>query len=131
LGVELDLVYLALQMSEAEYEPDSFPGLIFRTKNPKTATLLFRSGNLVCTGARSPEMANKPIETVIVHLKKSGIPITDSHKMEVQNIVAWADLGQPLNLNAITVSLGLERVEYGPEQFSGLVNRLTDQRSSS
>ena len=45
-------------------------------------------------------------------------------KIEVQNIVASSDLGQEINLNAIAMSLGLERVEYEPEQFPGLVYRL-------
>jgi transcription initiation factor TFIID TATA-box-binding protein len=128
LGVELDLNHLALSMSGAEYDPERFPGLIFRLKNPKTATLLFRSGKLVCTGSKSPEMANHAIETVVVHLKKAGISVTRSPKVEVQNIVASANLGQPLNLNAIAISLGLERVEYEPEQFPGLVYRMSDPK---
>jgi transcription initiation factor TFIID TATA-box-binding protein len=128
LGVELDLNHLALSMSGAEYDPERFPGLIFRLKNPKTATLLFRSGKLVCTGSKSPEMANHAIETVVVHLKKAGISVTSSPKVEVQNIVASANLGQPLNLNAIAISLGLERVEYEPEQFPGLVYRMSDPK---
>jgi len=48
--------------------------------------------------------------------------------VKVQNIVASADLGTDLNLNAIAVGLGLENVEYEPEQFPGLVYRLTDPR---
>ncbi len=54
LGIELDLTELALNLNGAEYEPETFPGLIFRLKEPKTATLLFRSGKLVCTGATKP-----------------------------------------------------------------------------
>ncbi len=52
LGEELDLQAIALALGGAEYEPEQFPGLIYRLKEPKTATLLFRSGKVVCTGAK-------------------------------------------------------------------------------
>lgn len=128
LGTELDLNLLAINMKGAEYEPERFPGLIFRLKDPKTATLLFRSGKLVCTGAKTLQQVKQAIETVIVNVKKAGIPITGSPKIEVQNMVGTADLGQTLNLNAIAISLGLEKVEYEPEQFPGLVYRMSDPK---
>jgi len=46
----------------------------------------------------------------------------------VQNIVATTDLGHPLNLNSVAISLGLERIEYEPEQFPGLVFRMEEPR---
>lgn len=128
VGIELDLGTLALSLNGAEYEPESFPGLIYRLKDPKSATLLFRSGKLVCTGSRSLGNVKKAIDTVIVDLKKAGIKITGAPEIVVQNIVASADLGQEINLNAIAISLGLERVEYEPEQFPGLVYRLTEPK---
>jgi transcription initiation factor TFIID TATA-box-binding protein len=124
VGIELDLTALALDLKDAEYEPESFPGLVYRLKDPKSATLLFRSGKLVCTGSRSLENVDEAIGTVIADLKKAGVPITETPEIVVQNIVASADLGQEINLNAIAISLGLERVEYEPEQFPGLVYRL-------
>jgi len=42
------------------WEPELFPGLIFRTVNPKLVMLIFRSGKIVLTGAKSV----KDIETV-------------------------------------------------------------------
>ncbi len=128
LGIELDLGTLALSLSGAEYEPEQFPGLIYRIKNPKSATLLFRSGKLVCTGSRSLANVKQAIETVLSDVKKAGVPITSSPEIVVQNIVASSDLGQEINLNAIAISLGLERVEYEPEQFPGLVYRLDEPK---
>jgi transcription initiation factor TFIID TATA-box-binding protein len=55
-----------------------------------------------------------------------GIQVTDSPKIEVQNIVSSADLGHTLNLNAIAIGPGLENIEYEPEQFPGLVYRLDE-----
>ena len=124
LGTELDLPGIAISLEGAEYEPERFPGLIYRLKDPKTATLLFRSGKVVCTGAKSVEQVKVAIDKVIKQLEKVGIHIKTEPKIEIQNIVASSDLGQSINLNAIAITLGLERVEYEPEQFPGLVYRL-------
>ena len=128
LGEELDLQSIALALDGAEYEPEQFPGLIYRLKDPKTATLLFRSGKVVCTGAKSLEHVKVAINKVAKQIEKAGIKIEVEPKIEVQNIVASSDLGQEINLNAIAISLGLERVEYEPEQFPGLVYRLDDPK---
>jgi transcription initiation factor TFIID TATA-box-binding protein len=128
LGGELDLQAIALALGGAEYEPEQFPGLIYRLKDPKTATLLFRSGKVVCTGAKSLADVGTAIRTVAGQIKDSGIDINTDPDIEVQNIVASSDLEQEINLNAIAISLGLERVEYEPEQFPGLVYRLDEPK---
>ncbi len=124
LGEELDLQAIALALGGAEYEPEQFPGLIYRLKEPKTATLLFRSGKVVCTGAKSLEHVKTAIDMVAKQIEAAGIPIKKNPVIEVQNIVASSDLGTEINLNAIAISLGLEKVEYEPEQFPGLVYRI-------
>ncbi|MEM4508698.1 MAG: TATA-box-binding protein, partial [Archaeoglobaceae archaeon] len=68
------------------------------------------------------------VKQIVKMLKEIGISVIDEPDVKVQNIVASADLGTDLNLNAIAVGLGLENVEYEPEQFPGLVYRLTDPR---
>ncbi|MCE5297078.1 MAG: TATA-box-binding protein [Euryarchaeota archaeon] len=128
LGTELDLNVLALNLNGAEYEPQAFPGLIFRLKEPKTATLLFHSGKLVCTGAKTLEQVKLAIETVVKSVKEAGVTITGTPTYEVQNIVASSDLGQPIDLTSVVISLGLERVEYEPEVFPGLVYRMSDPK---
>lgn len=124
LGEELDLQSIALALDGAEYEPEQFPGLIYRLKEPKTATLLFRSGKVVCTGAKSLDDVKVAISKVAKQVENAGIKITIEPVIEVQNIVASSDLEQEINLNAIAISLGLEKVEYEPEQFPGLVYRI-------
>jgi len=128
LGEELDLQSIALALDGAEYEPEQFPGLIYRLKEPKTATLLFRSGKVVCTGAKSLDDVKVAISKVAKQVEKAGIKITVEPKIEVQNIVASSDLEQEINLNAIAISLGLEKVEYEPEQFPGLVYRIDEPK---
>lgn len=128
LGSELDLQAIALALGGAEYEPEQFPGLIYRLKEPKTATLLFRSGKVVCTGAKSLEHVRLAITNVAKQIEKAGIKIEKEPDIEVQNIVASSDLETEINLNAIAISLGLEKVEYEPEQFPGLVYRLDEPK---
>src|SRR5271157_2013679 len=128
LGDELDLQSIALGLDGAEYEPEQFPGLIYRLKQPKTAILLFRSGKVVCTGAKSMHEVEESIQTVAAQIKKGGQKINMHPKIEVQNIVASSDLESEINLNAIAVTLGLDRIEYEPEQFPGLVCRIDEPK---
>jgi len=128
LGAELDLQAIALALDGAEYEPEQFPGLIYRLKEPKTATLLFRSGKAVCTGGKSLEQVKLAIGKVAKQVEAAGVAVKKDPKIEVQNIVATSDFGAKINLNAIAMTLGLENVEYEPEQFPGLVYRLASPK---
>ena len=125
---KLDLPMIVQSLEEAEYEPEQFPGLVFRIKNPKTATLLFRSGAANCTGAKNIEDVRKAIDIIAEKLRELGMSIHKNLEIVVQNMVATSDLGGDLNLNEVAVGLGLENVEYEPEQFPGLVYRLNDPK---
>lgn len=127
-GTELDLQKISMALDDAEYVPEKFPGLIYKLKEPKTAMLLFTSGKLVCTGAKNIEMVNEAVSKVLGNIRKIGIDVTDSPEIKIQNIVATADMKRDLNLNTIAITLGLERVEYEPEQFPGLVYRVDEPR---
>ena len=123
---KLDLDVIAQSIKETEYEPEQFPGLIYRIKEPKTATLLFTSGAANCTGAKSIDDVKANIKIISEKLEKIGIEVFKEHKIVIQNIVATSDLKGELNLSEVAVALGLEKVEYEPEQFPGLVYRLED-----
>jgi transcription initiation factor TFIID TATA-box-binding protein len=128
LGDQLDLEQIAKGLDGAEYEPAEFPGLIYRLKEPKTAILLFRSGKVVCTGGKSRRQVEESIRAISALIRKGGQKITAHPKIEIQNIVATSNLESELNLTSIAVTLGLDRVEYEPEQFPGLVYRLDEPR---
>ena len=53
LGKRVPLVKFASSQANSEYNPEQFPGLVLRIKKPKSAVLVFSSGNLVCTGTKS------------------------------------------------------------------------------
>ena len=127
-GTTLDLQKRWMALEDAEYVPEKFPGLIYKLKEPKTAMLLFTSGKLVCTGAKNIEMVNEAVGKVLDNIRKIGIDVADDPEIKIQNIVATADMKKELNLNTIAISLGLEKVEYEPEQFPGLVYRVDKPR---
>ncbi|MFH1425204.1 MAG: TATA-box-binding protein [archaeon] len=124
LGKPVSLTKLARTQSNTEYNPEQFPGLVLRVKEPKSAVLVFSSGNLVCTGTKSVAQVKKVIEEVIKQIAKIGVKITDKPKITVQNIVASGSIDLNLNLNVL--ALQLENTEYEPEQFPGLVYKLVD-----
>jgi transcription initiation factor TFIID TATA-box-binding protein len=127
---KLDLDVIAQSLEEAEYEPEQFPGLVYRLLEPKTATLLFRSGKANCTGAKNVEDVKKTVNIIADKLRKLGVEVYKDKdlKIVIQNIVAISDLGTELNLNEVAMGLGLENVEYEPEQFPGLVYRIRDPK---
>ena len=124
IGQEIDLKSATLALDGADYDPEQFPGLVYRTREPKTAALIFRSGKIVCTGAKSIEDVDRGLKKVFGKMNSVGIKVAGTPDITVQNIVASADLGSVLNLNAIAIGLGLENIEYEPEQFPGLVYRI-------
>ncbi len=122
LEKQVSLTKLAKSSSDMEYNPESFPGLILRVKKPKSAVLVFSSGNLVCTGTKSISQVKEVISSVIRTLRKIGVKVTKMPKINVQNIVASGSINLTLNLNLL--ALELENTEYEPEQFPGLVYKL-------
>ncbi len=126
LNQKVDLNAVVKSYPTAEYRPDRFPGLVFRLKRPKTATLIFSSGKMICTGAKSGEEARRAIMKVVKELKMGGIIIVCKPDLKVVNIVASASLGGQVDLEK-TVSM-LRQTMYEPEQFPGLVYRMEEPK---
>lgn len=125
LETELALDMLNSDLGPAQYNPDQFPGLVYRSRDPQGTALLFRSGKMVCTGVGSVERTEEVLASVLDELSELGIECGEVDST-VQNIVGVANLHHLLNLNAIAIGLGLENTEYEPEQFPGLVYRVED-----
>jgi transcription initiation factor TFIID TATA-box-binding protein len=126
LNVPIKLEKLVSNLDGIEYEPEQFPGLVMRLKDPKAAALIFSSGKIVCTGAKSPKDAKLVIAKIVKKMNSLNIKIPKNYKVQLENIVASAKLDRELNLNNIAFSL--ENTEYEPEQFPGLVYRIDDPR---
>lgn len=126
IGSEIDLPTLSIDLDSAEYDPERFPGIIYRTNSPRATVLIFRTGKMVCTGADSITAAEDALHDVLDRLAELKIEAPESPSIEVQNIVSSGTVGNSVNLNAASIGLGLENVEYEPEQFPGLVYRVDD-----
>ena len=126
LNQRVDLNAVVKGYPGVEYNPEQFPGLVFRLKRPKTATLIFTSGKMVCTGAKSEKESRRAVMTVVKELKKSGIIIISKPDLKVVNIVASARLGGKIDLEKAVSTLG--KTMYEPEQFPGLIYRMDEPK---
>jgi transcription initiation factor TFIID TATA-box-binding protein len=126
LNQKIDLNAVVTSYPGVEYRPARFPGLVFRLKRPKTATLIFNSGKMVCTGAKSAKEARRAVMNVIKELKKGGIIIISKPDLKVVNIVASASLGGKIDLEKTVSTLG--KTMYEPEQFPGLIYRMDEPK---
>ena len=123
---KFSLEMLAANLHEAEYEPESFPGLVYRVKDPKASTLIFTTGKIICSGSKSFDDAKKAIKKTVQAFRDLGIKVEGKTDVEIVNIVASANLKSKLDLNKIVFELG--ECEYEPEQFPGLVYRLGEPK---
>ncbi|MEE1135284.1 MAG: TATA-box-binding protein [Methanocorpusculum sp.] len=128
LSDSLDLVSLAAQIPGAEYNKKRFPGVVLRMQEPKIVALVFGSGKVVLTGAKSIPSLAEGLNALVKLMKDLKVEINDNPTYSIQNIVTSADLGSHINLNKIAMSLTLDKIEYEPEQFPGLVYRLDDPK---
>lgn len=127
LDQKIDLLAILKSFKNVEYKPKQFPGLVFRLKRPKTATLIFTSGKMVCTGAKSEKLARSAINKVVRQLKDNGIIILNRPRIEIQNMVASGNLQKRIDLE--TAADLLDNVMYEPEQFPGLIYRMRDPKT--
>jgi transcription initiation factor TFIID TATA-box-binding protein len=126
LDQKINLLDIIKVFRNVEYRPKQFPGLVFRLKRPKTATLIFGSGKMVCTGAKSEKQARSAVKKVVRELKTNGIIILGKPKIVIQNMVASANLHGKVDLEAMSDIL--ENVMYEPEQFPGAVYRMNEPK---
>ena len=126
LNQKLDLQAIQNAFPQVDYKPAQFPGLVFRLEKPRTATLIFSSGKMVCTGAKSEEEARRAVMKVVRLLKEKGFLIKEEPIIEIQNIVASIDLFGRIDLELAANTL--ENVMYEPEQFPGLIYRMSSPK---
>ncbi len=128
LGHDIPLEKMAATLSNTEYNPEQFPGLVIRIKEPKTSALIFSSGKIVCTGGRTLEDVRQSIRKIIKSLEKINVKIKEEPEIHVQNIVASGSVGMDLNLNFL--AMRLDNTEYEPEQFPGLVYKMPSAKAT-
>ena len=131
LDIKIDLPKFVGKVKGIEYNANRFPGAIFRVREPKLAMLIFSSGKVICTGARSKKDIKAAVEHLVDKLKEGGIKLdrkpTFRKGVDVQNIVASSDVGFKVNLDQLAMECW--NTEYEPEQFPGLVYRLDEPKT--
>ncbi len=127
LNQKFNLLDIVKNFRNVEYNPKRFPGLVFRLKRPKTAILIFSTGKMVCTGAKSEKMARRAVHKVVRELKYGGIIILGKPKIVIQNMVASANLHGKIDLEVAADVL--DNIMYEPEQFPGLIYRMQDPKT--
>jgi transcription initiation factor TFIID TATA-box-binding protein len=123
-GTEFSLKKLARSLENARYDPEAFPGVVYKSEGPRASFLIFSSGKMNCVGANSIVNVKLATKRLTKKLRKAGIKIKSEPKIKVQNIVASIDFGKTFDLERI--SREFENTEYEPEVFPGLVFRLED-----
>lgn len=126
-GQKFNLLDIVKNFRNVEYNPKRFPGLVFRLKRPKTATLIFSTGKMVCTGAKSEKLARSAVKKVVRELKNNGIIVLRKPVTVIQNIVATANLHSKIDLETATDLL--DNVMYEPAQFPGLIYRMSEPKT--
>ncbi len=120
---------------DLDFEAEQFPGMVYRvgeathgTGAPKVCLLLFGSGRVVATGARSYEDVVIAMNHIVDDLNKHKFDLWEFNEddIQVQNIVMTYDYAETLHLHELVLALPFERSEYEPEQFPGLIFRLAE-----
>ncbi len=111
---------------QVKYIPEQFPGVIVKIKKPRVTILVFSTGKLVVTGAKTADMIQEGVEVISELLREAGHNIVHKATITVQNIVASGTLGKRINLEL--AALLLEHTMYEPEQFPGLIYRMQEPK---
>ncbi|XP_030619315.1 TATA box-binding protein-like protein 2 [Delphinapterus leucas] len=126
LACKLDLKKIALHAKNAEYNPKRFAAVIMRIREPRTTALIFSSGKMVCTGARSEEQSRLAARKYARVVQKLGFPARFLD-FKIQNMVGSCDVRFPIRLEGLVLS-HQQFSSYEPELFPGLIYRMVKPR---
>lgn len=126
LGTRLDLKVIALQARNSEYNPKRFSAVTMRIRSPKTTALVFASGKIVCTGAKSEESSKNAAKKFARIIQKLNFPV-QFLEFQIQNIVGSCDVKFPIRLEGLALAHP-DFADYEPELFPGLIYRIRDPK---
>ncbi|MHA2232723.1 MAG: TATA-box-binding protein [Candidatus Hodarchaeales archaeon] len=132
LGGEINIEQAASRLSpkaHVSYIPEQFPGIVVKIQEPKVTFLVFRTGKMVATGAKSREMIVEAVNIVAGFLREAEATAKSSKtpQITVRNVVASGGLGYRINLEL--AALLMDNAMYEPEQFPGLIYRMHDPKA--
>ncbi len=128
LDRKLSLEKLLESLERSEYQPDTFPGLVYRIENPSATFLIFQTGKIICIGSKTIAQAKQAIAELVKIFKGLGIRMPKEYKVNVENIVVTDTLGEKINVDELVFAL--PESEYTPDTFPGVVYRISDPKVS-
>ncbi|XP_069955115.1 TATA-box-binding protein [Cherax quadricarinatus] len=126
LNCKLDLKKIALHARNAEYNPKRFAAVIMRIREPRTTALIFSSGKMVCTGAKSEDDSRLAARKYARIVQKLGFP-AKFLEFKIQNMVGSCDVKFPIRLEGLVLTHS-QFSSYEPELFPGLIYRMVKPR---
>uniref|UniRef100_A0A914CVA6 TATA-box-binding protein n=1 Tax=Acrobeloides nanus TaxID=290746 RepID=A0A914CVA6_9BILA len=127
LDCKVDLKHVALHARNAEYNPKRFAAVIMRIREPRTTALLFASGKMVITGAKSEELSRLAARKYARIIQKIGFADVKFKEFKLQNIVGSVDVKFPIQLEGLCITHA-QFSTYEPELFPGLIYRMVKPR---
>ena len=121
----IDLDHFSIETG-LDFDPDRFPGMTFKIDDPRVCALIFRSGRIVITGAKTVADIETALDITYKSLIEHNCALWNTYEYALGNVVVTHDLKRELNLAHLTLSLPMARTEWEPEQFPGLIYRLKD-----
>ncbi|XP_068167798.1 TATA-box-binding protein-like [Antennarius striatus] len=122
LGCKLDLKTIALKARNVEYNPKRFAAVIMRIREPRTTALIFSSGKMVCTGAKSEQQSRLAARKYARVVQKLGFP-AKFLDFRIQNMVGTCDVKFPIRLESLFLT-HQQFSRYEPELFPALIYRM-------
>ena len=122
VACKLDLKDIVTRSRNSEYNPKRFAAVVMRIREPKSTALIFQTGKIVVTGARSENKAWLAARKYARILQKLDFP-AQFRDFKVQNIVGSCDLGFPVRLEGLAHKHS-QFSSYEPELFPGLIYRM-------
>ena len=126
LKCALELRDIALKAKNAEYNPKRFAAVIMRIREPKTTALIFASGKMVVTGARSEEDSRKASRQFAKIIMKLGYQVKFT-EFKIQNIVGSCDVRFAIRLEGLAATHS-KFCSYEPEMFPGLIYKMAQPK---
>ncbi|XP_023849856.1 TATA box-binding protein-like 2 isoform X2 [Salvelinus sp. IW2-2015] len=126
LACPLDLKSIVLQARNAEYNPKRFDAVIMRLLEPRTTALIFSTGKIVCTGAKSEEQCRLAARKYARVMQKLGFP-AKFLDFKIHNMVGTCDVCFPIRLEGLLLD-HQQFSSYVPELFPGLIYRMVKPR---
>lgn len=128
LRCRLNLRDIALKCKNSEYNPKRFAAVIMRIRQPKTTALIFTSGKMVCTGAKSEDQSLEAAKNYSKMIKKVGFDNLSMDEFKIQNIVGSHDVGFRIKLEKLHMFWGSTYAQYEPEIFPGLIFKMREPK---